>query len=194
MTWSMDQGDQLFTADEARRFLHDVLPDRDLVGKYWDHLVRIDKAIGIRPPLTWGACLAQRDGVMQDRELWESLNDTLRAWMVVLDDNEIDALVAMIVENAVAHYALPDDDDDGDWSLRARDTGRVLTKAEAVPTIIHWVINGERQEILERLADWSDEFKTMLAAIPLQSESATLELVRTVVKEVVADQYCEKAA
>ena len=111
-TWSMDHDGVVLTADAARQWLHEVLADRDLIGVNWDHLVRIDKGLGIRPPLIWAAYLKHRDGIMEDREMWESLNDTLRAWMIVLGDDEVRQLVAMIVENAVAHYreAMPDDD------------------------------------------------------------------------------------
>jgi len=192
-TWTMDVGGVKFTADEARGWLHRVIADRDLVGEHWDRLVAIDKGLGLRPPLLWAALLSHRDGVMEDPALWESLNGGLRAWMVVLDDDEVRQLVSMIVDNAVAHYgqAIPDDDD-GDWSLWSRDWGRVLTKSEAESEIVGYVLKGERQDMLDSLADWYDEVKVMLAACPLESDSATNELVRRVVHDVISSTYCER--
>lgn len=194
--WTMDRDGVMLTADQARRWLREVIADRDLVGAHWDSLLHIDKGLGIRPPLLWAAYLKHRDGIMEDRELWESLSDGLRAWMAVLGEDEVSQLVAMVIEKAIAHYgeSVPDDDDDeGDWFLMARDQGRALTKAEAESVIIDLVITGDRQDILDRLADWNDDFKVMLGACPLESETATKELVRAVVKAVVAQEYCERA-
>ncbi len=116
--------------------------------------------------------------------------------MIVLDDDDLYQLVDFIVGNAIAHYGQPipndlDDDDGGYWSLRCRDEARCLTKDEAVERIIGHIIAGDRQDLLDGLADIDDLFKTMLAACPLESEPATRELVRTVVKDVVARTYCE---
>jgi hypothetical protein len=190
-TWNMDMGGAVLPTDEARRWLHKVIADRYLVGDYLEHLKRIDK-IGLRPPLMWAAYLKHRDGIMADPELWGSLNDGLRAWMIVPSDNEIDELVSMIIENALVHYreAMQDNDDDGDFSLLVR--GRVLTKGEAERAIIDLILTGNRQDLLDGLAELNDSFKTMLAAVPLESEDATRQLVCTVVKGVVAAEYCER--
>jgi hypothetical protein len=204
-TWSMDRDGVVLTADSARQWLHEVLADRDQVGVHWDDLVGIDKGLGIRPPLIWAAYLKHRDGIMEVRELWDSLNDGLRAWMVVLDDDEIGQLINMIVDDAIMHYQVPVTanprdrfrqafdlgEGQGDWCLWNRELGRPFTKAEAERAVVQFVMNGERQDILDRLAEWNDDLKTMLAAIPLDSEPATMELVRTVVKDIVEKEYYE---
>jgi hypothetical protein len=189
----MDHGGAMLTAEQARRWLHEVLPERDLVGMHFDRLASIDKGLGLRPPLLWAAILAQRDGVMDDPELWGSLNDRLRAWMIVLSDDERDQLVSLIIDNAIAHYQIPDDDDDpGEWWLWDRDNRRVLTRSEAERALIDYVLKGERQDLLDRLAEMNDDIKVMLAAVPLESEASTLELVSAVVKDVVAKEYYDK--
>jgi hypothetical protein len=185
----------VLTADQAREWLRKVLADRDLVGQYWEPLVRLDTGLKLRPPLIWAAYLAHRDGIMAEPDVWALLNDGLRLQMVMLDDGEVDQLVDMIVGTAIAHYGQPvPDDDDGDWTLRDRDSGRFLTKDEAVERIIGHVIAGDRQDILDTLAGWDDSFKTMSAAVPLESETATRELVRSVVKDIVAQGYSEAAS
>jgi hypothetical protein len=188
MTFSLSDETRYLTADRARQRLHTIVADPDLVSAYWDGLVAINRQCDLRPPLTWAAALKQRDRVMAQPEAWDSLPDVLRLQMVVLDDEQIDQLVGMIVDNAIEHYQLPDL-----WSLRDRGSGRFLTKPRAVERIIGHVIAGDRQDILETLADWDDSFKTMLAAVPLESDSATEELVRSVVQHLVAHGYSESA-
>ncbi len=191
MTWTMDRDGVMLTASEAREWLHEVIADRDLVGQYWDHFARLDKGLKLPVPLTWAACLAHRDGLMAEPDIWQSLNNGLRLQMVLLDEHEIGPLVAEIVNSAVAHYGEPTPDDDDGWWITAN--GRPLSKDEAEQAIIRLVITGERQDILDQLADWDDDFKVMLAACPLESDPATMELVRSVVKDVVAKEYYEGA-
>jgi hypothetical protein len=192
-TWSTDRDGRMLTADEARQHLAKIIADRDLVGANWGDLVRIDKALRLRPPLTYAAFIKHRDSIMEDPEMWGSLHDTLRAWMILLNDDQVNQLVAMIVEGAIEHYRqMPDDDEDGDWWLWDRDNRRVLTKVEAERALIEYVMKGDRQDLLDRLADLNDSFRTMLLAVPLESEAATSDLVRTVVKDVVAKEYWER--
>ncbi len=194
MTWTMDQDGTMLTAEEARAWLRKVVVDRHLAGQYWDQLVRLDRGLDLPVPLRWVVCLAQRDGIMAEPEIWESLNDALRLQMVLLDDGELRQVVNMIIDSAIESYAKPDDDDGGDWSLWDRGLGRPLTKDEAVQRIVGHVIAGDRPDLLDRLADWFDDFKTMLAAYPLESQPATTELLRSVVKDVVNQGYSETMA
>ncbi|WP_102810116.1 hypothetical protein [Mycobacterium sp. ENV421] len=191
----MDTGGAMLTADEAKAWLRSVLADRGLVGIHWDRLVAIDKGLGLHPPLIWAASLIHRDGIMAEPDLWASLHDGLRTQMIVLSDDELAGVVGMIIDNAVACYGqpAPDDDDGGVWSVWSRDLGRFLTKAEAVLHIARLVTSGDHQPILDRLARWDDSFKTMLAAIPLESETATADLVLATVKGVVVRGYSETA-
>ncbi len=191
MAWNMDIEGRVLTADEAREWLRKVIADRDLAGQYWDHLVRIDRGLKLPVPLRWAAYLAHRDGIMAEPDLWASVNDGLRLQMVLLDDGELRQVVNMIIDSAIETYGKPDEGDGGDWSLRAKDTGRCLTKSEAVERIIGHVRTGDRPDLLACLADDFDDFKVMLAAVPLASEPATEELVRRVVKDVVAQGYSE---
>lgn len=189
MTWQVDEDGRLLTADQSRRWLHRVLADRVLVGQCWDVLDRIDKTNDLRPPLTWAACLLHRDGLMAEPDIWGSLNDGLRAWMIVLEDDEVSQVVAGIIDSAVAQYGQPSPvDDGGDLALWRWDKNRVCTKQEAAEHITDLVLSGKRQDILDRLAQADDDFKVMLAA-----ESPSEELIRTVVADVVRRRLSETA-
>jgi hypothetical protein len=93
-------------AMQAEAKLYDIVtnPDIAVVERHWDDLHRLDMARdNVQPNLKWAAIINNRDQLMNS-ELWEQMSDKMKAWCIVLDDAEVDAITREVIRQVMLDY------------------------------------------------------------------------------------------
>jgi hypothetical protein len=91
---------------QAEAKLYDIVtnPDIAVVERHWDDLHRLDMARdNVQPNLKWAAIINNRDQLMNS-ELWEQMSDKMKAWCIVLDDAEVDAITREVIRQVMLDY------------------------------------------------------------------------------------------
>lgn len=102
-TWNMDSGDERYTSEQARQWLHDTVTRKKPVAPVYDDLRELSKHSGVRPTLVETTMLNDRDRLMDSPE-WQTVPDRLRAWLMYVDDEEIPVITDAVVNAVISYY------------------------------------------------------------------------------------------
>lgn len=110
ITWNMNSGrgpgdGPIMSPNEARDWLTRVLDDRDLAGEYWDQLVHVSDALGVRPTLPMVAYLNHLDELQADAEVWAAVPASLRRWLTLFDgSDDIESITDAVIGAVMSRY------------------------------------------------------------------------------------------
>jgi hypothetical protein len=91
------------TAEAAWEVLLHAMLNREVTQHFYDDLVWLSGHFDIKPTLQDVAALNQRDELMNE-PIWETLPDSLRAWLIWVDKDDIPDITDAVVSAAVAYY------------------------------------------------------------------------------------------
>jgi hypothetical protein len=106
MYWDMTDASTgtLLTRAQADKWLHDVVTNHELMQRFYDDVAALSKRLNIHPRLQDVAALNQRDALINDHEVWPALPNSIRAWLVWVDDAEIPMITDAVISAVVAYY------------------------------------------------------------------------------------------
>jgi hypothetical protein len=102
----IDLNGRVHTVQQQESWLYQIVTNYDLLRRHWDKLRALDrgpKRRHIQPGLEWVAVINHRDQLMNS-PLWEMFSDSLKAWVILLDDAEIEAITRQVIHDVVVLY------------------------------------------------------------------------------------------
>ena len=103
MDWTITDAatDTRYTTEQAEAWLRSVVAKPTL--RFCDDVAELDDGLNLNPSLQHVGLLNNRDELMQS-PVWPTLSDSLCAWLVWVDEDEIPAITDAVISAAVAHY------------------------------------------------------------------------------------------
>jgi hypothetical protein len=102
--WDLiDKDDTTVTRAQADKWLRKVLENPKLMAHFYDDVSALSEDLHLRPRLQDVGLLVNRDRLMRD-PTWPTLPNSLRAWIIFVDEAEIQPTIDAVVSAALAHY------------------------------------------------------------------------------------------
>ncbi|MUL75711.1 hypothetical protein [Mycolicibacterium sp. CBMA 226] len=103
--WKLQDGPGgvFYTKNQAALWLKTVLSSPELTELHWEFLHGLDAETMVEPPLQCLAVVNNRDAMMNG-PLWETLSSSVQAWVIWVDQSEVDGLTHEVINVVVEFY------------------------------------------------------------------------------------------